>query len=285
MSNKLILGTVQFGLAYGVNNSAGQVTVEQSSAILEHAYTNGVTSLDTASSYGNSELVIGDYLAKNPEKNFDIITKFSSQVDFGSSLESSLQKLKTEKISSILFHSFSHYAENKRELDYFIRKYKDVNVATIGVSVYTNEELEQLAQDDRINVVQLPFNILDNHLLRSEAMLELKSRGKTIHTRSAFLQGLIFMDDDKIPVKLSPLKEPLNFIKQLCDEHRLDIGHLALQYVLQKDYIDGVLIGVDSVTQLKQNLKWAEITIQQEVFRTIDTILIEDLNLLNPSKW
>ncbi|MCF2500103.1 aldo/keto reductase [Dyadobacter chenhuakuii] len=285
MSNKLILGTVQFGLAYGVNNSAGQVTTEQSSAILEHAYNNGVTSLDTASSYGDSELVIGNYIDKNPGKNFNIITKFSNRIDCGLSLETSLQRLRSHKISSILFHSFLHYAENKHELDYFIRKYKDVNVETIGVSVYTNEELAQLGQDDRINVVQLPFNILDNHALRSEAVLELKSRGKTIHTRSAFLQGLFFMDAEKIPEKLSPLKEPINLVKQVCNEHRLNIGHLALQYVLQKSYIDGVLIGVDSVTQLKQNIEWSEVTIPQEVFRIIDTILIEDLNLLNPSTW
>ena len=117
MQSKLILGTVQFGIPYGINNAAGQVTKEKSFAILDHAYANGITYLDTAAGYGESEAVIGEYLAKYPEKDFNIITKFSGNANCEVSLLDSLKKFATDKIYSVLFHSFQHYQNAKNEMD------------------------------------------------------------------------------------------------------------------------------------------------------------------------
>ena len=84
MSNKLILGTVQFGLNYGINNLGGKISPTEANRILHYAHKNDISILDTASAYGNSEVVIGEFLSQNENIEFDIITKlkFSDNVDF-----------------------------------------------------------------------------------------------------------------------------------------------------------------------------------------------------------
>lgn len=59
MPSKLALGTVQFGLEYGINNQAGQVSPEAIARILSECRLHGVDTLDTARTYGTSEAVLG----------------------------------------------------------------------------------------------------------------------------------------------------------------------------------------------------------------------------------
>src|SRR5690606_28309175 len=100
-----------------------------------------------------------------------------------------------------------------------------------------NMELVALKEIEEIKVVQVPFNLLDNHKLRGEILIDLKNKGKEVHTRSCFLQGLFFMENKNLPEKLKQLKPFLTQIKNIALENKIDIGHLALQYVLNKDYI------------------------------------------------
>ena len=69
--SKLILGTVQMGLDYGVNNSSGKISNKESFEILSLAFSNGINILDTAEVYGNSHQIIGDFHYNNPNSNED----------------------------------------------------------------------------------------------------------------------------------------------------------------------------------------------------------------------
>ncbi len=89
--SKMTLGTVQLGLSYGVNNIAGMPTKERSFAILDAAYEGGVTVLDTSDDYGKSEEVIGDYLRENPDKHFEICTKFKVTEETSKDIYASLK--------------------------------------------------------------------------------------------------------------------------------------------------------------------------------------------------
>ena len=79
--NKIILGTVQMGLPYGVNNSLGKVSVNDSISILDKAHDSGVRILDTAKVYGDAHKVIGEFHNCFPEKKFNIITKLPKVFD------------------------------------------------------------------------------------------------------------------------------------------------------------------------------------------------------------
>ena len=285
MSN-IILGTVQFGLNYGINNTRGKTPIQEVHPILNFAYSKGIMTLDTASGYGDSEEIIGDYLASNPDKKFEIITKVnSSKISLEKQLHESLQKLKVDKVEVLMLHSFELYEKFKSQLPLFCQKNKGKFFNELGVSVYTNEEIGVISSDPVIDRIQTPFNLLDNELKRGEIYADIKSKGKIIDTRSVFLQGLFFKKTDELPTNLYPLIKPLEKLKKIAESKSLTMEELAIGYVVSMDFIDNVLIGVDSLDQLKDNLNVLSNSISMQTVDEINMISIQNDNLLNPSLW
>lgn len=285
MKGKLILGTVQFGLSYGINNQNGILISEKEvHEIFKKAISFGINILDTAAGYGEAESRIGAFHSENPM--FKVITKFSKKEgeNWEKSLKTSLDKMNLDCVETVMFHSYDAYLENRNNLS-AINAAKGRLFKKLGVSVYTNEEILALQEVEEIDVVQLPFNLLDNDYQRGEFLIELKKLGKEIHTRSCFLQGLFFMGEEIIPENLKSLIPWLRQIKNIAKENSIAIGHLALQYVINKNYIDGVLFGVDSIEQLNQNIQWADKKLLEEIYVQIDKIKVPDPGLLNPSQW
>lgn len=284
---KFILGTVQMGLNYGINNTSGQVTLENSHAILEHAYDHGIKILDSAEAYGNAHHVIGSHHKKHPKKLFEVITKLPHHfdIDINEKVNSYLRDLQVSQLHALLFHSFSSYKANSTNFKVLTDLKANGKIKYIGVSVYTNEEIEAVLLNDEVNIIQIPFNLLDNNALRGDILIKAKSKGKIIHTRSAFLQGLFFKDlnsENNIVKKLSKELNELNKIKTKIDS---TMSQLALNYCLQKETIDNVLIGVDSKAQLTDNLKALDHRLPAETILEINQIKIKNLDLLNPSLW
>ena len=282
--NNLILGTVQFGLNYGINNSVGKITPTEASQILHYANENDISILDTASAYGNSEVVIGEFLSENENIKFDIITKlkFSDSVDFEELLEKSLTKLQQPKVKYLMFHSFDDYQKFKDDLK--MSTLKGIKYEIMGVSVYTNEEIEQVIEDVNIDLIQVPFNLLDNEFQRGKHLIKAKELGKLVHVRSIFLQGLFFMDKNNLPSKFKDLKKDIECINTIAERNNLSIQELAIKYVMSKKYIDGVLFGVDSLEHLKMNLSMSDGNLDESVIAFIDNIKVDNIELLNPSK-
>ena len=282
---RLILGTVQFGLHYGINNSSGQTSEAEAHEILHYARAEGITTLDTAAAYGNSEEIIGSYHKEHGP--FSIITKFDKHngLSWKESIEQSIEKLNVEIVDFAMFHSFDDYIKSKGSLRAIVSKGKGKYFRKLGVSVYTNEELESLLDDDRIELIQLPFNMFDNEHLRGDMLRKLKDKGKIIHTRSVFLQGLFFKEPNTLDSKFDGIKDELTIVKKVAEQAEMTVNSLALNYVASKDYIDGVLIGVDSKNQLEQNINALDATIDEAAFKAIDKLKIKHIDLLNPSKW
>ena len=288
--NKIILGTVQFGLEYGINNRSGKPSKETVNTILDFAFENGIRLLDTAEAYGDAQEVIGAYHRQSNNK-FNVITKFSSgRRDLPSSfierISLDLHILNIPSLYCYMFHSFEdfrlHYGEHKNE----IAELKASGVIKkLGVSVYENEEINELIDERDVDLIQLPFNLLDNNSQRLDSVKRAKNMGVEIHTRSAFLQGLFFRNIDDLPEKLKALKPHLCEIRRIAETNNLSLGDLSLNYVVQQKGIDNVLIGVDSREQLIQNLKSLENVILDQAIKEIDLIHVMLTNLLNPSNW
>ncbi|UAM97209.1 aldo/keto reductase [Polaribacter litorisediminis] len=287
LNSKLILGTVQFGLDYGINNTNGQVSLESSHQILQHAFNQGIQILDTAEAYGNAHSVIGTFHEKNPDKIFEIITKLPHQ--FNSNISdkviSYLNDLKVTKLHALLFHSFLSYKENINYFDALIQLKKADKIKYVGVSVYTNKEIEDVLLNDDVDIIQLPFNLFDNICQRGTILEKAKSKGKIIHTRSAFLQGLFFKDINSKNKIAQNLKEELLEILKISNKNQISTAQLALNYCLQQTLIDNVLIGVDSLKQLEQNIESVKHSIDAALIDQINKIKVEDVQLLNPSLW
>jgi aryl-alcohol dehydrogenase-like predicted oxidoreductase len=281
---KLALGTVQFGLPYGINNKTGIPSCSEIENILKYAKQNGLNILDTASAYGNVEEKLGRILLNN----FKIVGKFSKVInpkELEEQLKKTLDDLKSKNLYAYLAHSSKDLIKNPTLWEYLIKKKEEGVVNKIGVSLYNPIELDEL---EKINIfpdiVQIPFSLLDR---KFESILPyLKQKSIEVHSRSVFLQGLYFKPLNNLPPKLFPLREQLNQLLNLSNEFELPIRELALKFVLENRNIDKVVIGVDSLSQLKENIQIVKSPIlPNKLIAKVNCIKVTDLDLLNPANW
>lgn len=285
-NHKLILGTVQLGLDYGINNRSGRPSRAEAYAILDLAAAAGLGGLDTAAAYGEAEQLIGDYRRARGGSPLPLITKF--HYDSSSSpheqLSRSLQRLAAERVDVLLFHSFADYRRHPELLPALQAEQAAGRIGLLGVSVYTADEIEALIDQPAIAIIQAPFNLLDNEHYKGGVLRRAQAAGKIIHTRSVFLQGLFFKPPHELPAQLQPLAGALQLLRELQQAAGCSMQQLALGYVLSKPYIGGVLIGVDSSAQLAENLAAAG-SLPAALVTAIDALRVDEPQLLNPANW
>ena len=266
MNNKLVLGTVQFGCQYGIN-SAGRPDEKTVLEILDLAYHSGITNLDTSSAYGNAEYILGKVLSAS-DSSFQIISKYpESGKSVATVLDQTLTDLHVSSVYGYLLHHFRVYQNNPEIWKEFLDLKERGKLKKIGFSLYSPSELEILLTDDvPFDLVQFPYNVFDRQF---EPYLELlHKRGVEIHVRSTFLPassaGLYWWEKNS---------------KTYAQATDMTVAEVALNFNLQNPFIDGVLIGVDSVGQLQDNLRNIS---ERKVELSID---VKEKELLNPGNW
>ena len=277
MNNKLVLGSVQFGCQYGIN-SAGRPDEKTVLEILDLAYHSGITNLDTSSAYGNAEYILGKVLSAS-DSSFQIISKYpESGKSVATVLDQTLTDLHVSSVYGYLLHHFRVYQNNPEIWKEFLDLKERGKLKKIGFSLYSPSELEILLTDDvPFDLVQFPYNVFDRQF---EPYLELlHKRGVEIHVRSTFLQGVFFMVRGRLPEKLKPLAPYLTKLDDYAQATDMTVAEVALNFNLQNPFIDGVLIGVDSVGQLQDNLRNIS---ERKVELSID---VKEKELLNPGNW
>jgi aryl-alcohol dehydrogenase-like predicted oxidoreductase len=288
MISKLILGTVQLGLDYGINNTQGKPTAKEAHRILDCAYDAGIRSLDTAAAYGTSHEVLGSWFAQGGKKDMQVYTKLAPNVDLQKNTVSQfLSELNIDILAGLSFHRLADYKScHAHRRDELLAIVNSPSVKKLGVSMHSNEELEFCGSREEITLAQLPYNAFDNASLREKAIVSAQASGLEIQTRSAFLQGLFFKDEATIPAKLHSLVPAIQEIKSIANALDLTIGQLVLTYALQSKS-NGVVFGVDSSKQLEEIITWSENTSQvtQAAIDQIDAIRISNISLLNPANW
>ncbi len=281
---KITLGTVQFGIQYGISNTYGVPSDSELESIFSVASDLGIQQLDTAKAYGNAEERIG----KLSNSKFYIITKFpniDSEKDLEIALSESLQKLNVSSIYGYLAHNADVLIQNPSLWNVLLEEKNEGKIKKIGYSLYTPEQLERLLDLNCIpDLVQLPYSILDR---KFEKQLSIFKQLETeVHVRSVFLQGLYFMNPYKLPEKLQPLQDSLVELKNLCIENNVSVGEAALNYVISNPNIDKLVIGIETAEQLRENINlvtnWKP---NNALFSKIEAIEIKDKSLLNPVNW
>lgn len=281
---KIALGTVQFGLDYGISNKNGVPNNSELNAIFDVAKNANISILDTANAYGNAE----ERLGKLSNNKFEIVTKFSkvdSEKELLEQLENSLKKLSTNKIYGYLAHNANVLIENPSFWRVLQKVKAENKIQKIGFSLYNPEQLNRLLELDIIpDLVQLPFSILDRKF--EESLSVLKKLGTEIHVRSVFLQGLYFMNPNNLPSNLLSFKTTLEELNKICNQNNVSIAATALNFVVSNPNIDKVVIGVENANQLQTNINlitnWK---FNEDLFSNIKSIKIQDKKLLNPANW
>jgi aryl-alcohol dehydrogenase-like predicted oxidoreductase len=281
---KLALGTVQFGLPYGINNLSGIPKDEELVSIFSFAKQSGINVLDTAQGYGNSEERIA--ILSNDE--FSVISKFkqlAAPFPFHKELEESLKKLKKSSLYGYLAHDGDLLIKNPNWWEGLQLAKQQGLVKKIGYSLYSVNQLEKLLAKQMLpDIIQFPYNILDR---RFETFFkELNSKGVEIHTRSVYLQGLFQMESSQVPNYLAPIQTYLKIVREIAKRNQLSIGQICLRFVINNPFINKAVIGVDNLSQLKENVSICQLdNLNEEIINELLSIEVKEKNLLNPVNW
>lgn len=287
MNNRLALGTVQFGLPYGIANINGQVGHDEAAAILAHAESAGLDLLDTAVAYGESERRLGEIgighwrvVSKLPPVP-QACTNISAWVE--ESVDDSLERLGVAALYGLLLHSPQQLLGAQGEELYraYVALKHRHKVEKIGVSIYGPDELEALVPRFKMDLIQAPFNVIDRRLATSNWLARLHDSGIEVHTRSVFLQGLLLMDEKSRPAQFDNWQPLWTKWHRWLDEHELSPLQACLGFVFSHSEIDQIVVGVDSLAQLKAILKDTGTTAEIAPH----SFVIDDPDLINPSRW
>lgn len=279
----IVLGTAQFGMPYGINNGK-QLPRETVFGILDQASRLGITILDSADAYGVAQELIGSY-HQSANFRFRINTKFTGVGDIREALNKTLEQSSAGKVRVCFYHSFREYRDQPALKDMLSALKEENRIEYIGVSLYTPEEMEIAIDDPQIDVIQLPFNLLDNRSRRGRLISRAKEQNKTIQVRSVFLQGLFFRDPALLPDLLMPLQPLILDIRNISRQYGLSVQELSLRYANAWDDIDEIVIGVDTPEQLVANVNAMSHPLPEEAIRAIDTIRVAETGLLYPFNW
>lgn len=259
---QLCLGTVQFGLPYGITNQVGQVPEEEVRRILDLAAASGISLLDTAQAYGTAETVLGHcWPTDAPRRLISKLPAGAPRQSWEESLITSLQRLQAPKLDGFLLHRASDLlAPDGDALLDWLEGLRDRGlVGRIGVSIYDASELEGLPLD-RLQLVQLPLSVFDQRLIHDGTVSRLQDLGIAVHVRSVLLQGLLLQ---------SPHQWPDHLSTAFRDHHARWLEHLhqeglsplagALGFVRACNGVEAALVGVVSGQELAQVLQaWSQ---------------------------
>jgi len=242
--------------------------------------------LDTAIAYGESEVRLGMV----GTQGFNVITKLPPLADGVSDiaawvrnqLQTSLSLLKVDAIYGVLLHRSQELAgASGRPIIQALQRLKAEGlVKKIGVSIYAPRELDAVIDICTIDIVQAPLNPIDRRLVTSGWLQRLHDQGVEVHTRSAFLQGLLLMPREEIPEKFSPWSNLFARWHSWLQENQVTAAQVCLAYLALQPFINRVVIGVDSRVQLQELLQT-----MGRLPEHLPDLHCDDERLINPSNW
>lgn len=296
-TSRLGLGTVQFGLDYGIVNTQGQVSTADAHTIMLRAKADGVDVLDTAALYGSSEQVIGELLAEHPD-TFRVVTKtvkwdaarpLAHNLErFATHIDHSLERLHTAHLGGLLLHDADDLRDERggAALWALLQDRRERGqIARVGYSLYHPTQLKALLNLGYIpDLIQIPANAFDQRFVQDPTFQSLDRERTEVHVRSCFLQGTLLHTADSLPESYTPLRTHIDHWRTWLERHGLTPLQGALAYGLSEPRFDHVILGVQNLEQWAQiieaanaldldaNLPWAECA-------------MHELRWIDPSQW
>lgn len=285
MTSRLALGAAQLGDAYGIANKLGRVSDLEIKKMLKLAALGGLNTIDTAIAYGDSESRLG----MAGLNDFQVITKLPEIPNVADisewillQIQNSLIRLRISSLHGVLLHRPAQLVGVRgNEVLSGLSELKYLGlVEKIGVSIYSPQDLDGIAFD-QIDLVQAPYNLIDQRLFTSGLAHQLVDSGIEIHARSAFLQGLLLLTANTSIAKFDRWQTLWSRWREWLSIQSVTPVEACLGFVLAQSSISRVVVGAESSDQLfdllsvsKSNLisKWPNLS-------------CDDLALINPSNW
>lgn len=295
--SQMMLGTVQFGMPYGIANQTGQPDYRDVVSIIDAAISGGVNCFDTAAAYGQSEEILGRVLKElGVGDKVTVVTKVRAltteelesprmgESAIKASIELSLQRLQLDCLPIVLFHR-----ECDAEFLDVLAKLRDQGkLRYFGVSCSNIPgAAEEFVHGGHASALQIPANIMDHRHLRSGVLADSITQNVALFIRSVYLQGLLLMAKETIPEKLRGILPERQRLTMIAEASGLSFPELALRYILSLRGITSVLTGVETREQVQQNLAmFSKGKLPKDIMAAIQQNAVELPELLiTPSMW
>ena len=282
---KLVVGSAQLGMNYGLVNNK-KISLKEFKKIEKLVLKSKINFIDTATSYGDSEKIIGNSKLKKlhiitkikiPNKKNIIVKNWLLK-----EISKSLSKLKIKKIYGVLIHDYKDLlGKHGKKYLLSLQELKRRNIIKyIGISVYEPQEIKKIWNFWKPDIIQIPFNPIDNRILDSGWVNILKKFKVKIYARSIFLQGLLINEDSSFKINKN-FKIILNKYKNWCFRNNISLMQGCLHFVKQFKKIDYLVVGFNNYNQLKEII---------DVFKKKQIIIpkkfsTNKINLIDPRKW
>ena len=282
---KLVVGSAQLGMNYGLFNNK-KISGKEFKKIEKLVLKSKINFIDTARNYGDSEKIIGN----SKLNNLCIITKIKLPKNKNINVKNwvvkeiseSLSQLKIKKIYGVLIHNYKDllgkHGKNFLLALHELKKKKIIK--KIGISIYESKEIKKIWKFWKPDLIQVPFNPLDNRILDSGWVDILKKNNVKIFVRSIFLQGLLINEDSSFRIN-KKYKNLLNKFKNWCYKNNISLLQACLHFVKQFKNIDYIVVGFNSYNQLKEIIDFFQKK-QIIIPRKFST---NKISLIDPRKW
>lgn len=291
---RLILGTVQLGMPYGIANQAGRPSSEEARRILETALSRGIRHFDTAQAYGESESVLGQTLDELGALNGVFISsKLRATLDpldveaIARSIEDSLSRLRIDTLWCMLLHTPAWLAHWDQGLGDVLKRFQaEGRIRHLGVSLGSATDAPACLTNRDMAVVQAPCNAWDRRMIRNGYLPEFQRTGRLATVRSIYLQGLLVMQPDAVAARLPRAHEASRRWWALADSLSLTPAELAMRFALTLKA--PLVVGVESAVQLEDTLRLSQLepltrSEIDSIAEAVDPALSVDI--LEPRRW
>lgn len=293
--DNICIGTAQFGMAYGIANKTGIPDMAEVFKTVETAAKSKIYFYDTARSYGMSEIVLGDaFEHANIQNDVCVITKlrpdffYCGYGELKEEASRSNARLKVKRLWGLVMHRTGIDGDANQFARGIERLKKEEVIKHFGVSVYHPDDALRFVQNPEIDLIQVPFNILDRRLLDNHFFDIAEEMGKTVFIRSIFLQGLLLMKEEEVAGKHMAWALPfLEDVRRFVKQHGLDLKTFAIAAVCRTIPWAKIIIGMESCAQLEENIDLirSEDLSDESIADWWKILPVYPEKLLNPSLW
>lgn len=296
----LALGTVSLGVDYGIKvpDEFGRPTEAEAIHLLQQAADSGINLFDTAPAYGESERLIGRAIGRRSDCH--IATKVLTPLDskgyplsgtrlrqvVQKSLEESRYTLQRDVLDIVQIHNATEGLITRGEFSEVLFQAKQQGkVRFLGASVYGEKAALAVIEAGCYDVLQVAYNVLDQRMAKY-VFPAAELVGVGIIARSILLKGALTAKARWLPEDLTPLREAAERAKDILAGSWQAMPQAALRFCLSKPQVATVLMGVRTLSELKQALMAVESgPLPAELLAQAPLLALTEERLLNPSHW
>jgi aryl-alcohol dehydrogenase-like predicted oxidoreductase len=287
INNKLCFGTANFVKEYGINKSKGY-NHKKIKAIFSLLKRNKIKNIDTAINYKNVEKKIGKFnldsfkiytkIPKVPKKIENIDLWIRNQI------KHSLNKTKKSFFEGVFLHNSEDLLKNKKNqiYDSLANLKKEKKLKKIGLSIYDLNTLKKITKEFKIDMIQIPYNLLDRGKKKKQLLNKLKKNNIEIHVRSIFLQGILLMDSSKLPLHFKKWENKFIMFENWCIKNKISKIQACLNVVLEDKLFNKVVISAENEKQLVQILNAINKKNKKDYPKNLQT---NEKKLIDPRLW